>query len=115
MTENSQNPVKTKALHRRTYIREWRKFRKMTLEQLAERISDGMGASALSMLERGKRRYTQESLENIATALVTTPTALLGRRPNDAEDIWLLWENATSDQRAQIAEIAKTITKSRQN
>ncbi len=64
---------------RRTFLREWRKERKLTLEQLAERID--MTPSHLSMLERGLRGYTQETLEAIAGALSTNPASLLGSQP----------------------------------
>lgn len=99
-----------KKIFRKTYIRAWRKHRGLTLEQLAERIGD-MVASNLSMLERGQRGYTQNTLESIAEALNTTVAALLTRKPSDEEDIWPIWEAATLVQRQQISEIAKTITR----
>lgn len=71
------NPIK---------IRSWRKFRKMTLEQLAGRV--GMTASNLSMLERGERGYTQESLEAIAKALGTDVPSLFLLEPGRPETIW---------------------------
>ena len=71
---------------RPTFIREWRKHRGLTLEQLADRID--MTASHLSMLERGLRAYTQETLEKIADALQTDAAALLTLNPQKPEAIW---------------------------
>ena len=99
--------------YRRTFIREWRKHRgDMTLETLAHAI--GMVPSHLSMLERGKRGYAQETLEAIAEALQTTTAALLSRAPNDgAGDLLSLWEAASQTQREQVVEVVKAITKPR--
>lgn len=80
----------------------------MTLEQLAELI--GMSPSHLSMLENGKRGYTQNTLEAIATALKTDPESLLGRDPFKDDAIWPIWEQAKPSERHMIVDIAKTIT-----
>ena len=96
--------------HRPTFIRQWRKHRDLTLEQLSSRLDD-MAPSNLSMLERGLRGYTQETLERIAEALQTDAASLLIRNPKDDEAIWSLWDQAKPGQKKQIVEIAKTITK----
>ena len=64
---------------RRVYFREWRLFRDLTQEQLAEMI--GTGKAAISKLERGDVAYSQESLEAIADALRCEPADLISRRP----------------------------------
>lgn len=92
---------------RRTFIREWRQFRNLTLEQLADRLE--MTASHLSMLERGQRGYAQDTLEAIAEALQTDAASLLVRNPADPEAIWSVWEQAKPGERRQIVEIAKTL------
>lgn len=61
------------------YIREWRKFRGMTMVELAERVD--MSHTVLSRLERGQQRYNQALLEQIAEALRTTPADLIMRDP----------------------------------
>lgn len=94
---------------RKTFIREWRKHRYLTLEQLAARLD--MTASHLSMLERGERGYTQETLELVAEALNTDPASLLMRNPLDQDAIWSVWDQAKPAQRHTIVEIAKTIVK----
>ena len=92
---------------RKTYIREWRQHRNLTLEQLAERLA--MTASALSMLERGLRGYAQETLEAIAHALQTDVASLLMRNPEDAAAIWSIWDNASEGEKRQIVEVAQAI------
>lgn len=95
----------------RTFIRQWRKSRGLTLEQLAELVE--MVPSHLSMLERGQRGYVQETLEAIARALKTDVGSLLSHGPDDTDgDLRSIWQGGTPTQRRQIVEIAKTITKS---
>lgn len=98
-----------KRKRRATFIRQWRKHRELTLEQLGERIN--MTASNLSMLERGERAYTQETLESIAHALQTDVASLLMRDPSDPDAIWSIWEQAKPGQRTQILEVMKTLIK----
>lgn len=92
---------------RRTFIREWRTHRGLTLEQLAARLD--MTASHLSMLERGQRGYTQETLEALAHALMTDAASLIMRDPTAPDAIWSVWEQAKPAQQRQILEIAKTL------
>lgn len=98
-----------KPILRRTYIRDWRKSRGLTLEQLAERID--MTPSHLSMLERGHRGYAQETLEAIADALQTDAGSLLMRNPAEDGAMWSIWETALPGERRMIVDIAKTVTK----
>lgn len=93
---------------RKTYIRQWREFRNLTQEQLADRLE--MTSSFLSMLERGQRGYTQETMEAIAYALQTDVASLLMRDPSDENAVWSIWEQAKPAERKMIVDIAKTIT-----
>lgn len=99
----------------KTYIREWRKHRGLTLEQLSSRLEEtgerDLGPSALSMLERGQRAYTQQSLEALADALNTDVASLLMRDPSDPDAIWSVWDHAKPGERQMIVEIAKTVIK----
>lgn len=100
--------IPQKRQFRRTFIREWRKYRNLTLEQLAGRLE--MTASHFSMLERGQRGYTQETLEAIADALQTDAASLIMRNPLDDEAIWSIWDSAKVADRQKIVAIARTIT-----
>src|SRR5271166_3357427 len=68
---------------RKTFIREWRSFRHLTQEQLAERVN--MSPGNLSLIERGLQNYTQDTLESLAEALQCDPADLLMRNPLDGE------------------------------
>lgn len=91
----------------RTFIREWRLHRNLTLEQLADRI-DTTHAS-LSRIERGKQPYTQPMLEALADALQTDPASLLMRDPSSPDAIWSIWDNAAPGERRAIVELARTV------
>ena len=95
--------------HRRTFIREWRQSRGLTLEQVANRI--GITHASLSRIERGLQPYSQPLLEAIADVLQTEPASLLMRDPTDPEGIWSIWDQAKPGERRRIVEIAKTLIK----
>jgi transcriptional regulator with XRE-family HTH domain len=105
----SAQPRPAKRQFRKTYIREWRKHRGLTLEELAGHV--GMTASHFSMLERGQRGYTQETLEAIANVLKTSASALLGRNPLDDADDWSAWDQAKPADRKLALELLKTVRK----
>jgi transcriptional regulator with XRE-family HTH domain len=70
-------------MYRRIFIREWRKHRGLTLEQLADRI--GTTHASLCRIERGRQPHTQGLFEAIAEALRVEPADLLTRDPSDPE------------------------------
>ena len=94
---------------RRTFIRQWRQHRGLTLEQLADRLE--MTPSHLSMLERGQRGYAQDTLEALADALQTDVASILMRDPSDPDAMWSVWDQAKPAERRMIVDIAKTIVK----
>lgn len=61
------------------FIRQWRKHRGLTQEQLAEAV--GMTASSVSQIETGKQGFTDTTLHAIAEALSTTSGNLLSGGP----------------------------------
>lgn len=62
-----------------TFIRDWRKFRRLSLVELAERV--GVTHATLSRVETGKSPYSQDLLENLARELGCRPVDLLLRDP----------------------------------
>jgi transcriptional regulator with XRE-family HTH domain len=92
---------------RRTFFREWRKFRGLTLEAAADRA--GMTAGNLSAMERGAQGYTQSGLEALADAYQCDPGQLLTVDPTQGDGIWSIWERAKPGDRQKIADIARTI------
>lgn len=89
--------------HRRTFIRQWRKFRNLTLEQLAERIE--VTAGALSQLERGDVGYTQPMLEALAEALRCEPSDLITRDPHSENSLQLVWDSIPTEDRARAIHV----------
>lgn len=93
----------------RHFIRQWREYRGLTQEQLAERVD--MSVSNISQLERGLQGFSDEGLGLIAHALNTEPGYLLTVDPTRDEAMWSIWENAKPGERKMIVEIAKTLVK----
>jgi len=94
---------------RKTFFREWRKHRDLTLEVAADRA--GMTAGNLSAMERGVQGYTQDGLEALAEAYQTSPGNLLNVDPTKEDAIWSIWERAKQGERQMIVELAKTVVK----
>lgn len=102
-------PPPKKPPHRRTFIREWREYRGLTQEQLADRLEDVMGQGSLSRLERGLTGYTQASLEAIADALGCDVADLLGRLPGAPSELTLIVNRLPPEKREQALTILKAI------
>src|SRR3954454_1843061 len=64
---------------RRHFVREWRKFRGLTQEKLAEKL-DTTKAN-ISRIENLRQGYTQDFLEACAEVLKVEPAALLTENP----------------------------------
>lgn len=91
----------------RTFFKQWRKYRRLTLEVAAERAD--MTAGNLSAMERGAQGYTQAGLEALAEAYGCDPGQLLTVDPTQGEGIWSIWEVAKPADRQKITDIARTI------
>jgi transcriptional regulator with XRE-family HTH domain len=64
---------------RRTFIKQWREYRDLTQDDLAERLETSK--ASISRIENGEQAYTQDFLEACADALRTDPASLLMRDP----------------------------------
>lgn len=96
------------------FLRQWREFRKMSREQLAELV--GTNTNMILYLENGERGLSAKWLRRLAPALDTTPGMLLDHDPTELDsDIIDIWAHADRRQKAQISEIAKTLTKTGTN
>ncbi len=94
---------------RQTFVRQWRKYRGLTQEQLAERA--GMTVSNVSQLERNVQGYSPEGLQSLADALNCEPKHLLMVDPSKDDAIWSIWERANVAERNMIVELARTVVK----
>ena len=93
------------AKRRKTFIKEWREYRKLTQEQLAEAI--GKSPATISHLENGNVNYTQDNLEAIAEVLLCEPEDLLSRAPDGPVDIRDYMAKADPDLRKAILRAVK--------
>ncbi|OAF05436.1 hypothetical protein AYJ54_00590 [Bradyrhizobium centrolobii] len=98
-----------KVQRRRTFFRQWREFRGLTQEQLAERLETSV--ASISRIESGTQPYTQDTLEALADALSTDPASLLMRDPSNPEAIWSIWDQAKQGERQLIEELARSVVK----
>jgi transcriptional regulator with XRE-family HTH domain len=94
---------------RRIFLKQWREYRDITQEELAERV--GMSVGNISQLERGLQGYSQEGLESLAEALRCDPGHLLTVDPSKDDAIWSIWDRAKPGERQMIVELAKTVVK----
>lgn len=82
---NTRVSPRPKPARPRHYVKEWRQYRSLTQEQLAERIGKTHGA--ISQLERGLVDYTQGMIEALAYALRCEPGDLLSVNPLVAGEV----------------------------
>lgn len=94
---------------KRIFLKEWRKYRGLTQEVLADRV--GWSVGNVSQLEQGKQGYSDEGLALLAEALQCTPGQILEVDPTNDEAIWSLWERAAPGQRQTLLEVAKGLLK----
>lgn len=101
--------AKTRRQYRRTFIKQWREYRNLTQAQLASRV--GISEPHLSLIENGRRQYTQETLEALADALGTTAASLLMRDPSRDDALWTIWDGLEPAERQQAAVIIDALKK----
>lgn len=109
-------PRPKRALPKRNFIRQWRKKKGLSLEELASRMEAVHGIpithASLSRIERSVQPYSQPILEAIASELTGGDVAsLLIRDPTDPEGIWSIWDNAKPGERTMIIDLARTVVK----
>ena len=98
-----------KRKRRATFIKQWREYRDLTQEQLADRLETSK--ASISRIESGEQAYTQDFLEACAEALMTDPASLLMRDPTSDEAVWSIWEKAKIGERQMIEQIVRTVVK----
>ena len=97
---------------RRHFIKEWRKFRHLTQEQLASRLE--VAVSSISQLETGKQGYSQPMLEALADALECQPADLLMRNPTVKDAVWSIrdqLQKVEPDRQQDILAVVETMLK----
>lgn len=108
------------ALYSRTYIKEWRKKRGLSLRRLAERLEQSPGGdllishTSIGRIEKGQQPYSQPILEAIAAALGVPASLLLEVNPEkdgDVVDITLRLNKAPPELRQQAVDIIEALLK----
>lgn len=91
----------------RNYLRQWREFRKMNQDVLAEKV--GTTKAVISLLENEKRPLSSKWLRKLAEALDTQPGHILDHDPNELPaDVFDIWEHIDKKDRAQAARVLRT-------
>jgi len=101
--------TRLRPLYQRTFIRQWREYREMSQEELAERVADylreneisekGYTYASIGRMENGRIPYSQPIMEGISRALrvpvatlITTPPPNPGEPfPPDPATLLRLW------------------------
>jgi transcriptional regulator with XRE-family HTH domain len=92
------------------HLRAWREFRGLSQVELAEKAETTH--QVIGYLERGRTQLSAKWLRTLAPLLGTTPGMLLDHDPHELNnDVIDMWTHASSRERQQIADIAKTITR----
>jgi transcriptional regulator with XRE-family HTH domain len=106
-------------LYQRTFIKQWREYRDMSQDELAERVGDylmeneisekGYTYASIGRMENGRIPYSQPIMEGISKALgvpvatlITTPPPAPGEPiPPDPETLLRLWSEGAKASRRQ--------------
>lgn len=92
------------------HLRAWREFRKLSQEELADKI--GTSHQVIGYLERGRTQLSAKWLRKLAPALDTTPGMLLDHDPEElSADVIDIWTHASEREKRQIADIARTLVR----
>jgi transcriptional regulator with XRE-family HTH domain len=99
--DNSQN-----------HLRAWRKFRRLTQQQLADAIEPPTTKQVIQAIESGARGLSDKWLRRLAPALGTTPGFLLDHAPEELPtDLLDVFERIPAESRDQALAVLKTFAK----
>lgn len=110
--------MSVKPIYGRTYIKEWREKRGLSLRRLADRLEQSPGGdllishTSIGRIEKGQQPYSQPILEAIAEALGVSASMLLEVNPNvdgDVIDITLRLKKAPPELRQQAVNIIQAL------
>lgn len=94
----------------RHFLREWRKFRGLTLEQAAERV--GMSHQNLGKIERGKVPYNETLLDILSEVYRADRGSLIMRDPSVKDGFWSIYDNLPAPERnALVARVEEEFKK----
>lgn len=94
------------------HLAAWREYRGLGQAELAAKAVPPTTQGQIAHLESGRVGLSAKWLRRLAPALDTTPGMLLEHAPGELDaDIIDIWATASTRQRRQIGEIARTILK----
>lgn len=102
---------------KRHYLREWRRKRGYTQEQVISRLialDDPQlptTAASLSRLENGKQPYSERILEALAEIYDTEPGYLISRNPLKEGEVAFMFDQLNAQQKAQALAIIEALSK----
>lgn len=89
------------------FLREWRKFRKLTQQELADAL--GTSKSVISDMERGELQMSPKWARRIAPVLKTQPGYLLDQNPEALDtDIIDIWSHIPEHDRATARRVLES-------
>lgn len=104
MAKKANSKKRQAPLH---YLKEWREFRKLTQEQLAEAVATTKGV--ISLIESGDRGLSDKWARRLAPALRTRPGWLLDHDPHTLpSDILEVWSAIPVERQAQAIKVLET-------
>ena len=90
------------------YLKEWRKFRRMTQDKLADAVDTSK--SVISDLERGNLQLSPKWLRKLSPVLGTQPGHILDHDPNNLDtDIIEIWTRI--EDKAQAMKVLQSFVK----
>lgn len=107
----SKGPYKTHERQRPNFIYAWRIARKMTQEDLAEKV--GCATATISQMETGTREPSLTMLRYVAEALGVAPGRLLSRGTGDDDDVWALTDELqklSPERRKKVLHLLRLLT-----
>lgn len=98
----------SKPVRQRIFLREWRKHRGLTQQQLADRLD--IDRTIVSKTETGKLEYNQHFLEAAADALMCEPADLLVRDPTAPDPIWTIWDRIPAVEKPKAIAVLEALS-----
>ncbi len=104
MTKKVKSRKRNAPLH---YLRQWREFRELSQEQLADAVGTTKGV--ISLIESGNRGLSDKWARRLAPALRTRPGWLLDHDPNSIpSDLLEVWSAIPVERQSQAIKVLET-------
>lgn len=104
-TRQAGGPRRTQRVWRRIRLREWREYRGLSVERLAEKA--GVSPGLVSQIENRLSAGSPDSLEKLAKALDCEVGELLDIAPSKGGSMFRVW--VSDEDRPRIEAIAKAL------